>query len=81
MTGKELIIYILVNNLENEPVFKDGNFIGFITAGEAAVKMNVGVATICTWIHQGKIPGFVFGDRIYIPGNFETIIKTEEKHE
>ena len=28
MTGRDLIIYILTNNLENEFVFKDGKFIG-----------------------------------------------------
>lgn len=79
MTGKELIIYILANNLENEPVFKDGKFIGFITAIEAAVKMNVGVATIYTWILQGRIPGIFVGGTVYIPANFE--VTMEEKHE
>ena len=41
MTGRDLIIYILENGLEDEPVFKDGKFIGFITTGEAAVQCNV----------------------------------------
>jgi hypothetical protein len=44
MTGRDLIVYILQNNLENEPVFKDGKFIGFMTEGEAAEKFDVGVA-------------------------------------
>ena len=35
MTGRELILYILSNGLENEPVFKDGKFIGFMTEEEA----------------------------------------------
>lgn len=46
MTGRDLIIYILANGLEDEEVFQDGKFIGFVTAGEAAAKLGVGVATI-----------------------------------
>ena len=79
MTGKELILYILTNNLENEPVFKDGKFIGFITASEAAIKMDVGVATIYTWISQGRVPGIIFGNQLYIPANFTN--PTEERYE
>lgn len=76
MTGRELIIYILTNNLEDEPALKDGKFIGFMTASEAAVKMDVGVATIRAWVEQGLITGVVFGDRVYIPANF--MISTKE---
>lgn len=46
MTGRELIIYILSNGLEDEPVYKDGKFLGFLTAEEVAVKLNVGTATV-----------------------------------
>lgn len=70
MTGRDLIIYILANNLENEPVFKDGKFIGFVTAGEAAAKLDVGVATICAWVHQGWLDSVFVGNGIYIPANF-----------
>ena len=34
MTGRELILYILQNGLENEEVFKDGIFVGFIPEEE-----------------------------------------------
>ncbi len=70
MTGRELIIYILENNLENEPVFKDGKFVGFMTAVEVAEKMNVGVATIFAWWSHGMLDGVVSGGRLYIPVNF-----------
>lgn len=66
MTGRDLIVYILSNNLENEQVFKDGKFIGFITAGEAAAKLNVGVPTICVWLSQNKLDGVKIGDIVYI---------------
>lgn len=73
MTGKDLIVYILMNNLEDEQVFKEGKFIGFMTANEAAIKANVGIATIYTWVYQGRVPGFIFSDHVYIPANFELI--------
>lgn len=55
MTGRDLIIYILENGLEDEPVCKDKKFIGFITISEAAEKMNVGVNTIYAWIAERQI--------------------------
>lgn len=67
MTGKDLIIYILENNLENEPVFKDGKFIGFITMTEAAIKMNVGLATISAWVNDGKLDCINIGGICLIP--------------
>lgn len=66
MTGRDLIVYILSNNLENEPVFKDGKFIGCITAGEAAAKMGVGVATILTWIGQGRLEGTLINEDVVL---------------
>lgn len=78
MTGRELIVYILANNLEDEPVFKNGKFIGFITAVEAAAKMDVGVATIRTWVEQGRITDVMFCDRVYIPANFTLLAKEVE---
>lgn len=71
MTGKDLIIYILTNNLENELVFDNGRFIGFITVGEAAAKMNVGTATIRAWIIQERIDSVQVGSEVLIPANFE----------
>ena len=49
MTGKELILYILQNNLENEVVIKDGVFVWLMNEEEAAAKFGVGVATIKAW--------------------------------
>lgn len=71
MTGRELITYILNNRLEDEFVFKDGKFIGFVTVDEAARKANVGDATIYAWITQGLLSCFVIGGTIYIPADFK----------
>ena len=70
MTGKELILYILNNDLENENVFdENGIFIGLIDIEETAVKFDVGVYTIETWEHMGWIKGVTIGDKLYFPVN------------
>ena len=66
MTGKSLIIYILQNNLEDEPVFKDGKFLGLITVREAAAKFRVGEETVSTWYSLGMIEGVVIGEKLFI---------------
>lgn len=67
MTGRDLIIYILKNNLEDEPVIKDGKFIGFLTVKEAAGKADVGPATVNAWITQGVLDYADVHGGIYIP--------------
>ena len=69
MTGRELIIYILTNGLEDEPIYEDGKILGFITATEAAEKFNVGLATIKVWINEGMLDGIRIGEELYIPAN------------
>ena len=53
MTGKELIIYILMNNLLDKPVIDGDKIIGFMTEEEAAIQYNVGNATIRAWVDCG----------------------------
>ena len=65
MTGRELILYILQNNLEDEIVLQDGFFVGFMTETEAAVKFGVGVETIRTWYRIEKLKGLQIGDSLY----------------
>ena len=69
MTGKELILYILQNNLENEVVFKDGIFIWLMNEEEAAAKFGVGVATIKAWYICGMLSGTKIGDHLYFLRN------------
>ena len=66
MTGRELIQYILSNNLENEPVCVDGTFVGFISIEDVAVELHTGVATVSTLYLLGKLEGFNIGDNVYI---------------
>ena len=71
MTGRDLIVYISQNHLEDEPIFKNGTFIGFMTVEEAAAQCDVGAATIYAWAYLGKIPYVKIGVHIFIPCNFE----------
>ena len=65
MTGKELILYILQNNLENTIVIENGLFVGFMTEEETAVKFNVGVGTVRAWYDCKMIKGTKIGDSLY----------------
>ena len=69
MTGRDLIIYIMKNGLEDKPVFEDGKFIGFLTAEEAAVKKQVGSATIQAWVDLGFMEGVTVNPGMYIPAD------------
>lgn len=66
MTGKELIIYILQNNLEDMPVSIDGGFLGFLNTKQAAAKFNVGEATVRIWYQLKAIDGIMIGNELYI---------------
>ena len=65
MTGKDLIIFILQNNLENVELFDNGKFIAFMTEEEAAAKFDVGVATIRVWYAIGALSGITIGDTVF----------------
>ena len=69
MTGRDLIIYILSNNLEDEPVFMDKGFLNLMSESDAAIKLDVGVATIRTLLELGLIKGVRVGEEVYILPN------------
>ena len=68
MNGRDLILYILMNNLEEKEVIdENGVFIGFMTIEDAAVKSEVGVATVKILIYTGQIKAVRIADKILIP--------------
>ena len=67
MTGRELIIYILQNGLEDKPIFENHKLIAHLTVEEFAVKHGVGMATVYAWIWEHKVEPLVIGTRYYIP--------------
>ena len=71
MTGRDLIIYILKNNLEDKPVYENGQLLGFMTVEQAAVKLGWGVETVRTWIKINYIAHIKIGDEIFIPMDIE----------
>lgn len=67
MTGRELIVYILTNHLEDKPIIEDGKLVGFITIEEYAAKMGMGVATANAMIMLETLEHVTIGDTVYIP--------------
>ena len=72
MTGRELIIYILSNSLEDEEVYKDGRLLGCMTPSEAAAKFGTGLATILAWAKLGMLASVEIGGELYIPADFKS---------
>lgn len=64
MTGRELIIFILENHLEDKPISDLCTL--FETADQAAVRLGVGTATVNIWFKLGKIKGITIGESVYI---------------
>ena len=61
MTGRDLIIYILQNHLEDTEIFTDSNHM-FLTVEEAAVKYGTGVAIIKAMVDRNVLKGMKIGD-------------------
>ena len=80
MTGKELIIYILQNNLENEIVIKDGIFVWLMDEEEAAAKFGVGISTIKAWHACGMLSGTKINGHLYFLRNASDPRKTDDKN-
>lgn len=60
VTGRDLIVLIMQNKLEDEVMFE------LMSESEAAVKFDVGVATIRVWYEHGYITGGLdFGGTLY----------------
>jgi hypothetical protein len=70
MTGRELIMYILSNNLEDEPIFKDGVFVGYKSVWDAAVEMDVGYSTMMAMILTDRIEYVNINGQYFVPCNF-----------
>lgn len=71
MTGRDLIIYILQNGLEDKPIFGNGTILNFMSEEQFAAKMSVGVATVRAWIKMDCLTGVRIGDVYYIPKNYK----------
>ena len=74
MTGREIIIFILENQLEDKSVFDSC----FESMDETAVRLGVGIATVDTLFSLGQIRGVVIGENTYILKGSVPVIHKEE---
>ena len=81
MTGKELIMYILQNNLENEQVIGNDNIIGFMSVEETAAKFSVGYFTVLTWYAKGMLKGITINGVPFFPKDIDDPRKAMSDHE
>ena len=82
MTGRELIMYILENHLEDEPIFQNGTIVGYVSDAKVAQLLGVGVATVRAWIMMGRIKdAIMIGDAMFVPTIYINALKSEVKHE
>ena len=65
MTGRELIIYILENNLEEQLVYENGKILGLLDTYDVAAKLGVGPATVNAHIDMGNLQNIKLGGRTY----------------
>lgn len=66
MTGRDLIVYILQNNLEDADVDSIMSSV-FIGEEEVAKRFNVGVDTVKAWYQLDMITGFELEGELYFP--------------
>lgn len=66
MTGRDLIVYILQNNLEDTDVDSIMSSV-FIGEEEVAKRFNVGVDTVKVWYQLDMITGFELEGELYFP--------------
>lgn len=79
MTGRDLIIYILDNDLKDVSIFDEKFFSGFISVEDAAKRLEAGTATVMALIRMNRIRAFETSDSIYIfPESLEEYIKSQE---
>lgn len=64
MTGKDLIIYILQNNLENASAIEIINKV-LLTEDQIAAKFGVGIETIRAWQSLKVIDGICLRGKMY----------------
>lgn len=69
MTGRDLILYILENKLEDERVFFEDAFLNLLTVEEVAEKFSVGPATVHMWYGLDMLHGVRVGKELYILPN------------
>lgn len=71
MIGRQLIIFILANHLENEDIKCGPLLENYISEQDAAVQLKVGVATIRTMFDMGMLRGVKIENDVYIHADWD----------
>ena len=78
MTGRDIIVYILTHNLEDVDMIafvydgeEDDRLVDFISEEEAAVKFDVGVATVRAWADMKLIEAVRINGTIFVSEDAE----------
>lgn len=66
MTGRELIMWILVNKLEDSELLKDGEVYGFTSIEKAAAELEFGPASVQAMMLAEGMSPHIIGDKMYI---------------
>lgn len=69
VTGRDLIVYILENRLEDKPIFENNTFIGFVLAEDVAVSLGVGIETVKAMYKLGYVDGVEINGELLIFAN------------
>lgn len=78
MTGRDLVVYILTNKLEDKPIFHNGKLMGFMTVDELAAQLGVGKATVYAMVSMNRIDYICIGDTVLFPA-IQPITETLER--
>lgn len=79
MTGRDLIVYISSNKLEDKPIFHNGRLLGFMTVEDLAAQLGVGKATIYAMVAMGQIDYICIGDTVLFPA-FQSLNEKVERN-
>lgn len=79
MTGRDLIIFILQNDMEDMVVFEHGKIPGLLTVLEAAAKWNTGQYSVYAAHKNNQIHGVWIGNELYIYDGQENPFETKVK--
>ena len=81
MTGRDLILFILENKLEDESVIKDGVFMWLMSEDEVAAKFGTGVSTIRVYNTLGMLDGIQIKDKLYFLRNVKNPVEKDDKND
>jgi len=75
MTGRELMIFILENHLEDVELLRDEqtivDILDLVTVDKKAAECGVGPVTVETWIRTGCMSGIEINGVKYVPAGAE----------